>query len=194
MALRKEYEVITEHAYLQGERVSDIKHEYIDGQVYAMGGASNEHNRLTSTIGRKLGNQLHGQPCDVYQSDFQVKIGTKYFYPDVVVKCDNDNPYYTEKPIVIVEVLSPSTRSYDETVKLRAYLTIPSLQEYGLVYQDMARVEVFRRVGELWTAQIYHLGDDVQFESIHLSVSIEEIYERVNNADMRQFLAAKQDG
>ena len=193
MPLKKEYVFILEEDYLKGELECDVKNEYINGQIFAMGGASDAHNWLTSNFGGEFRNHLKGKPCHAFQSDFKVKVGTNYFYPDVVVKCDRDNRFYTEKPIIIIEVLSPSTRCYDETTKLRAYLTIPSLREYVLVDQDRVRVEVFRRVGELWTATIYNILENVCFDSINLTLSVEEIYEQVDNDDMRKFLAKKED-
>ena len=192
MALKKEHPLISEEDYLQGELKSHIKHEYVDGQVYAMGGVSRNHSHLTSTISREFGTCLKGKSCNAHPADFQVKIGTKYFYPDVLVECDQGgDDYFTENPIIIVEVLSPSTRRYDEITKLRAYLTIPSLKECVLVNQDMVRVEVFRRVEEFWSSTIYNLGDDVCFESIGLTLAVEEIYEQVDNEDMQKFLATK---
>ena len=190
-ALKNEPNHISEEEYLAGELASEIRHEYVDGQVYAMVGGSDNHNRLSATISREFGNHLKKKSCDVFQSDFKVKIGTKYFYPDVVVKCADDNRFYTEEPIIIVEVLSPSTRHYDEIIKLRTYQTIPSLVEFVLISQDVVRVMVFQRVGELWTSAIYGLGDEVVFTSIGFTISVEEIYERVTNEDMNKFLQEK---
>ena len=194
MPLKKEYPFITEEEYLKGELDSDIKHEYINGKIYAMGGVSKNHSLLTSALTGEFRNHLKGKPCNTHPADFKVKIEKHYFYPDVVVECDQDgDDYYTESPLIIVEVLSPSTRRYDETTKLRAYLSIPSLKEYVLVYQDMVRIEIFRKIGEVWPSTIYNLGDDVLFESIGLTLSVEEIYERVNNEDMQAFLLQKEE-
>ena len=193
MELKKKHQLISEKDYLQGELESEIKHEYVDGQVYAMGGASDDHNCLASNFSGEFRNHLKGKPCNSFQSDFQVKIGTKYFYPDVVVRCDKENKFRTEKPIIVVEVLSPSTRRYDEITKLRSYLTIPSLKECVLVNQDIVRVEVFRQFGDGWTSTIYNLGDDVHFESIGLTLSVDEIYEGVDNEDMQEFLVKKEE-
>ena len=194
MALNKSDIFVSEEEYLKGELKSHVKHEYIDGQVYAMVGVSRNHSILTSTIGRTFGNTLESKPCNTHQSDFKVKIGAKYFYPDVVVECDEGgDDYFTESPVIIVEVLSPSTRHWDEITKLRVYQTIPSLMEYVLVSQDIVRVMVFRRVENLWTSAIYSLGDNIHFESIGLIVSVEKMYERVDNEEMREFLAKKQE-
>lgn len=182
---------ISESEYLKGEPETEIKHEYIDGQIYAMGGASYEHNLLSATISRKIGNALEGKPCDVLQSDFKIKIGAKYFYPDVLVKCDKDNRFYTERPIVIVEVASESTRKFDRTYKFEIYKQIPSLIEYVLVEQNKCLVEVYKRDGDLWVYASYVLGDVLCFKAMDCSISIEEVYDRIDNEDMQTFLANK---
>ncbi|MGN7612081.1 Uma2 family endonuclease [Magnetococcales bacterium HHB-1] len=185
---------LTEEEYLEEEERSDIKHEYIDGYVYAMVGATFKHNRLSSTLSREFGVHLKGKPCDSFQSDFKVKVGTKYFYPDIVVRCDDpedNHELYTEKPIIIVEVLSRRTRKTDKTRKMFEYINIPTLEEYVLVEQDVVDVEVLRRSNH-WIPEHFYLGDNVIFESIGLTLSVEEIYERVDNEDMREFLARKE--
>ncbi|MBF0463389.1 MAG: Uma2 family endonuclease [Magnetococcales bacterium] len=185
--------MISEADYLKGELESEIKHEYIDGRVYAMAGANEQHNRLTSTVSRKFGNHMEDKPCDAYSSDFKVRVGTKYFYPDVVVKCDSEynNEDYTEHPIIIVEITSASTEKFDQTYKLAVYKTIPSLQEYVIIEQYKARVDVYKRHGMSWNFQTYQLGDSILFESIGLTLSVEEIYKRVDNEDMQEYLRKK---
>jgi Uma2 family endonuclease len=179
--------------YLQGELKSNEKHELIDGDVYAMAGASGNHERISLNISRKFGNHLEGLPCEPFGSDMKVKVGSDFFYPDVIVDCsfDESEPYYTESPVIIVEVLSKSTRRIDETIKRKAYLTIPSLQEYVLIEQDIVDIEVVRRT-EGWQSKHYFLGDEVTFESIDLTLSVEEIYLRVQNEDVKEFLAQKE--
>lgn len=118
-ALQQRTVFISETEYLDGEHISDIKHEYIDGEVYAMSGASANHNRIAGNLYRKLGNHLDNQPCQPYTSDMKVKIGSKFFYPDVLVDCSNlsGSSYFTESPTLLVEVLSKSTRQIDEKLK-----------------------------------------------------------------------------
>lgn len=191
MALKdkKETEWISVADYLQGELISDIKHEYIDGFVYAMAGASKNHGRLCVNMYRKLGNHLEGNPCEPFSSDIKIKVGQAFFYPDVTVVCedDSDNEYYTENPVIIVEVLSKSTRRMDETTKKIAYQTIPTLKEYVLIEQDIVDVEVCRR-SEGWVSKHYFLGDEVTFESVGLTLPVEDIYYRVDNDDVKSFL------
>ena len=183
---------ISEEGYLQGELSSEVKHELIDGRVYAMAGASANHERIAVNISRKFGNHLENSPCEPFSSDMKIKAGSNFFYPDVIVDCnfDESQPYYTETPVIIVEVLSKSTRKTDETIKRIAYLNIPGLQEYVIIEQDIVDIEVVRR-SEGWQPKHYFLGDEITFESIDLTLSVEEIYHRVHNEDMIEFVNAK---
>lgn len=190
MATASKITLMSTDDYLANELKSDVKHEYIDGQVYAMAGAHSNHNRLTATLVRKIGNHLDGTHCQPYASDMKVKVGTKFFYPDVLVDCSNINGYFTENPKLIIEVLSKSTRRTDKTIKLMAYTQIPSLEEYVLIDQDMVEIEVLQR-NEGWIPKSYYLGDNVTFDSIGLTLSVEVIYERVQNSDMAEWLATQ---
>ena len=183
---------LNEADYLESELSSDVKHELVDGYMYALAGSSANHERIAGNIYRKLGYHLEGSPCEPFGSDMKVKAGSNFFYPDISVVChfDESQPYFTETPIIIVEVLSKATRKIDETVKLFAYINLPSLQEYVLIEQDYVDVQVLRR-NEAWLPRHYFLGDDVTFESIALSLSVEEIYSRVQNEDMLEFLSHK---
>ncbi len=197
MNVKYKVDFISEEQYLEDEKIREIKHEYVNGEVYAMSGASRNHNILSQSISRLLGNHLDGTRCNVFIADMKVRISNRYnsnfFYPDVVVACDDENghDYYTEKPLIIVEVLSKSTRRYDKALKFNAYVTIPSLQEYVLIEQDFAEVEVCRRNNH-WVSERYFLGDDVTFESIGLTLSVEAIYRRVQNEEVLEFLKAKE--
>ncbi|MGN7611700.1 Uma2 family endonuclease [Magnetococcales bacterium HHB-1] len=184
---------LTEKAYLEGELNSDIRHEYIDGYVYAMVDSTEQHNRLTATLSRKLGNALEGLPCDAYPNDFKVKVGRRYYYPDVVVKCDHpeDKTLYTEHPLILIEVTSKSTHRYDREGKLAAYKEIKSLQEYLIVEQHIALIEIHRRCDQGWRCDRYRLGDVISLQAIDLKLTVEEIYERIDNADVKAFLAGK---
>ncbi len=194
MAVSDQRRFISEQDYLEGERVSDIRHEYIDGDVYAMAGASKNHDRIAGNIFRKLGNYLENTPCELFSSDMKVKVGKNYFYPDVIVVCDdqNEDEYYTESPVIIVEVLSRSTRRTDQTFKRLAYQNLPSLQEYMLIEQDFVDVEICRRERH-WQSEHYYLGDEVYFAAIDLLLPVEAIYARVVNDDMQEFLAHRNE-
>lgn len=193
MATAAQVSIISEDDYLAGEKVSDIKYEYIDGYVYAMSGASNNHNLITMNVSVAFANHLRKQPCRPYASDMKVKVGSKYFYPDVLVDCSNltGDSYYTEQPTILVEVLSKSTRRMDETTKRMAYMQIPSLQEYILIEQDIVDVEIIRRKTG-WLSEHYFLGDELTLASIDLTLSVEDIYERVQNNDVKEWLESQQ--
>lgn len=178
--------------YLADELNRVTKHEYLNGSIYAMAGASRNHQHIMMNVGGLFRQHLRGTPCAAYASDMKIKIGDlAFFYPDVVVACDNQtdsDAYYTETPKIIVEVLSKSTRRHDETTKRRLYQSLPSLQEYVLIEQDIADVTVLRR-REGWMPRHYFLGDDITFESIALTLPVEDIYRRVQNQDVAAFLS-----
>lgn len=182
--------------YLAGERGSEVKHEYVNGQVFAMAGASRSHNLICTNVSALLWNQLQGKPCYPMTADMLVKTNdSKFRYPDVQVVCDNDasdDEYVRESPILIVEVLSRSTRRLDKTEKRAEYLALPSLLEYVLIEQDVAEIEVQRRSND-WRSEYFYLGQDVWFESVDVTVSVEDIYQRVDNKDVEAFLLAQRE-
>jgi Uma2 family endonuclease len=191
MSLAKLHEV-SEQEYLEGELLAETKHEYIDGQVYAMAGAHRNHVLIADKILRRLGNHLENQRCRSYSSDLKVKIGKNYFYPDVMVDCTDFDGYFTESPTIIVEVLSKSTRQYDKTFKRDQYFSIPTLQEYLLIEQDIAEIEYWQRTeNNIWQQNVYYLGDDLYLRSIDLTISVEDIYQGVKNEDVQTWLEKK---
>lgn len=181
--------------YLAGERDSEIKHEYVDGQVFAMAGASLRHNLICTNVSALFWNQLQNKSCYPVTADMLVKTNDRQFrYPDLQVVCDDDpsnDEYVRESPILIVEVLSRSTRRRDKTEKRAEYLALPSLQEYVLIEQDVAEVEVQRRSND-WRSEYFYLGQDIHFESVDVTLSAEAIYQRVDNKDVEAFLPAQQ--
>ncbi len=184
--------LLTVEDYLKQELSSQVKHEFIDGQLYAMAGVSINHERLSLNVLRKFGNYLENSPCEPLGSDMKLRINSNFFYPDVMVDCkfDNAEPYFTSTPVIIVEVLSKSTRKTDETLKMMSYINIPSLKEYVMIEQDIVDITVLRR-SENWLAKHYFLGDEITFESIGLTLPVEDIYHRVQNEDMVEFLNAR---
>lgn len=190
MALNKDHDniCITEQEYLATEPASEVKREFIDGQVYAMAGAGYNHNCISGNIFGNFRSHLKGTPCTTFMADMKVRVGKNYVYPDVVVDCGNmaGDDYFSTAPLIIVEVLSRSTRRTDTTVKLLRYINLPSLQEYVLIESDFVSVQVLRKSNH-WLSEYYFLGDTVTFGSIGLSLTVEEIYDRVNNADMNEF-------
>lgn len=180
---------LSEQDYLAGEPDSNLKHEYIDGEVYAMAGASANHNLICINMVTALSVHLKGKPCRPFASDMKVKIGSRYFYPDVLVDCAEyaGDDQFTETPTLIVEVLSKSTRRMDETTKRSSYSQIDSLQEYILIEQDIVDVEVVRR-STGWRSEHFFMGDQLTLESVGLNLSVAEIYDRVKNTDVTDWL------
>ena len=181
---QKQVEFISIAEYLDGENISSIKHEYLDGTVYAMAGASDRHNRLSINLTSKLDSHLADDQCDVFMADMKVQASdTTFYYPDVMVACDgvNADPYYRKQPRLIIEVTSPSTENIDRSEKLLAYKQIKSLKEYVLVSQDSIRIDVFRRMrGERWQLEILtDAKEELHLESINLKLSVALIYRRV---------------
>ena len=192
MSLNPAYQPISEQDYLQGELLAETKHEYIDGQVHAMAGASENHNLLSVNIATELKTRLKGTPCRIFIADMKVKVGANFFYPDVMVVCqeDNQSEYYKTAPVIIVEVLSKSTRRFDQTDKRLRCQRIPSLEEYVLIEQDKGEIQVFSKKDQ-WQSFYYYLGDDITFSSLGITVRVEDIYYQVNNEDVLDFLREK---
>ncbi|MDD2740475.1 MAG: Uma2 family endonuclease, partial [Methylomonas lenta] len=147
MHAEKQNNLISVDEYLAGELVAETKHELIGGYVYGMVGTSGNHDRISGNIYTVFRNHLKNSPCEPFGSDMKIKVGSNFFYPDVIVDChfNESEPYFTDTPIIIVEVLSKSTRRKDRTTKLSNYITIPSLQEYVMIEQDCVDVEVLSR-------------------------------------------------
>ncbi len=179
---------ITENEYLDAEQDALVRHELIDGYIYAMTGASDKHNKAAGNMFAELRNALKRMnvPCTTYINDMKVKAQNNFYYPDVMVVCDNndkESEFYKTKPTIVIEVLSPSTRRIDKTIKRLAYQALPTLQEYVLIEQDKAEIEVFTRSSG-WQAEYYYLGDSISFASIGVTVQVEDIYYQINNDDV----------
>ena len=183
---------ISPEDYLAGEETADTKSEYIDGGIYAMSGASANHNRIAGNIHTAFNVHLKGKPCQPYSADMKVNIGSQYFYPDVMVDC-SDLPgdcQVTQTPVIVVEVMSKSTRRMDETVKRLAYMQIPAVQEYLLIEQDFVDIEIVRRSNG-WLPEHYYLGDEFTLNSIGLTLRVEDVYDRVQNSDMAEWVGKR---
>ena len=189
MNLKYKMEPLSAQEYLADELLSDVKREFINGDVYAMAGASTNHNRLVANMVSELRGALKNTPCEPFASDMKVQVGNDFFYPDALVVCEhvaNENGV-TDAPLIVVEVLSKSTRRLDHTLKRMAYQQLPSLQMYIVIEQDIVDIEVCRRKNH-WQSEHFYLGDEVFFEVIDLRLSVAEIYDRVENADMQAYL------
>lgn len=198
LAVSKQDKLISEAAYFELEKQTDTRHEFIDGHVYAMVGGSFNHGTLIGSIAGEIRNHLKGKPCRVFSEGTKVKITAnhgrepRYFYPDVVVDCsiEKADGNMLTTPVLVVEVLSASTHKYDETTKFQIYASIPTLEEYVLVEQSSAKVEIQRRRNN-WAIEKYFLGDSITFETIALTLAVEEIYDRVDNEEMTEWLLQK---
>lgn len=166
--------------YLAGERESAVRHEYVQGEVYAFAGASDRHNRIALNIASRLNNHLEDDPCEVFMSDMKLKVSAEvFYYPDVVVTCDppGGDAYYRSEPRLIVEVISPSTERIDRHEKMLAYKNVPSLLEYVLVMQDEIHVEIHRRLNEDWEVETFDSeAETLRFTSVDLNLKLSEIY------------------
>jgi len=179
---------LTSEHYLALERQSETRHEYFDGEVFAMSGGSRAHSRLIVNLIKDLGNALVDRPYEVLGSDMRVKVQATelYTYPDVSVVCGEalleDNRQDTLlNPLVIVEVLSPSTELYDRGVKFDHYRQIPSLMEYVLVCQTEVRVEPYLRLpnGE-WSLKVATgLEGVLSLPSLQVSLKLSDVYHKV---------------
>ena len=173
--------------YLARERLADLKSEYYDGQIYAMAGTSYRHNVILMNLSGELYAQLKGGPCRPCSSDVRLATGAaeSYIYPDLMVICGDprfaDHEFDTVlNPTVIIEVLSPSTESWDRGGKFEHYRAVESLREYVLVSQDKRLVERYMRQGEEWVPTSWaHEGDVLALDSIGCNVPLRDIYQNV---------------
>jgi Uma2 family endonuclease len=192
----------TPQEYLARERAArDSKNEYINGYLYAMSGASLEHNQIVSNLSREIGAQIRGRPCRILTNDMRVKVPETemYTYPDAVIVCGKpaleDQHFDTLlNPTIIIEVLSPSTERHDRGEKWGHYRQLESLQSYVLVAQDSARVEMFTRQADLWIFSEVSSGGILHLEAAGCTVPLEAIYEQVDFAAAEERIAARSRG
>jgi len=175
----------TPQEYFDWEELQQQRHEYFDGEVYAMAGGTLVHGRIGLNVGSLLQSHVSGSGCITYNSDCKLGISEKgpFTYPDVSVSCDDRDrtaQQFIQFPCLIVEVLSPSTEAYDRGGKFKLYRRLTSLQEYVLVSSETQSVEVFRRLpSNSWEFMVYGEGDRVILESIGLTVDVEAFYQNV---------------
>lgn len=170
---------LTPEQYLHHERVSDVRHELVDGYLYAMTGASDRHNEIAGNLFAALHAHLRGSGCRVYISDMKLRIADNFYYPDILVRC-GDTPqdtYFKTDPVLLIEVLSPNTRRFDRGDKWLAYRGLASLQEYVLVEQDQTQVEVWRCDAGDWQHRVHRqLSDTLTLASVGLNLPLAEVY------------------
>ena len=187
-ALLSENPLISEQDYLAGEQLSEVRHEYVAGVVYAMAGASDKHNFISHNIGGMLYLHFRGKTCEPFGSDMKLRMefgsGTVFYYPDAMVCCDStdDATYFRERPVLIVEILSPKTARVDQREKLLAYQTLPSLEVYVMIDQDQCRLIIHRRANH-WQSEFLTRPDDLlTVPALDWSVPVRDLYERTGLA------------
>jgi Uma2 family endonuclease len=182
---------VTPDEYLAFERTSEERHEYADGEVFAMSGGTREHSLLSAHVVRDLGAQLRRGPCEVHTSDLKIGIPSRrrYVYPDVSVVCgapvfEDAERDVVRNPKVVVEVLSDSSEAYDRGDKFAQYRAVASLTDYLLVSQKEPRVEHFvRQEDGKWLLAIATAGVSIPIDSIGATLSVDDLYERVLDED-----------
>ena len=185
MTLNKSHSYLSIEEYLQAEKSSPIKHEYIQGQIYAMAGASDAHVTITANLVALLRNHIRGTGCRLYVADMKARIESLdiFYYPDIMVTCDSRDTqfeYFKRYPSLIIEVLSPSTEALDRGDKFSDYQELDTLQEYVLVSQNRQRIDCFRRNSEeRWVLYSYRGNQQLELTSVNFSCSLTDVYEDV---------------
>ena len=176
---------ISPEEYLRREALSETRNEYFDGQIFAMAGTSKEHSRIAVNLIVMLGSALRGTSCEAFESNIRVRVDETglYTYPDVIVACD---PMFDEdgldtllNPVIVIEILSPSTEDYDTGPKFAHYRRLPSVREVWFVAQEQVWIERNRRIGpEQWLRE-WHREGEMRIEEPSLTLPMAEVYERV---------------
>jgi Uma2 family endonuclease len=171
--------------YLAGEAISPVKHEYVDGEVFAMAGASDAHVTITLNLASMLRAHVRGGPCRVYMADMKLRVepARAYFYPDCLVTCDPADAVRSlakERARVIIEVLSDGSEAYDRGGKFARYRQLPTLEEYVLIDSRARSVEVFRRHPEGWVLQPVPADGNLCLQTLGFECTLDAVYEDVN--------------
>jgi len=183
MAVGARHATYTLDEYLALEELSNVKHEYLDGEIHAMAGGTPEHGAIAARVIAALVERLRGSGCTTYSSDVRVRVAATGLltYPDVSVVCgeperDPVDPNALANPVLLVEVLSPSTAAYDRGEKLAHYRRIPSLREVVLVAHDEEAAELWRRSGETWDRERVEPGGEVELGSVGCRLPVAALY------------------
>lgn len=172
---------LTEAEYLEGEKRSEVRHEYLDGVVYAMTGASKRHNAVVGSIYRALYEDARKMRCQVFFEAVKLRIESSrsYYYPDVILSCrDEADEYFVSQPCAVFEVESRETALIDRREKRQAYTTLDSLREYVILAQDEIAATVYRRAasGEGWIEEQLGPGDALHISCLALDVLLDSLY------------------
>ncbi len=189
MSLVERVPYIDPDAYLAAEQSSDIRHEYVAGQLFAMAGAGEAHNRIAGNVFFHLRTTARGTPCGVFINDMKVKVQARdaFYYPDVLLTCDRDDgaSLYKQAPCFIAEILSPSTEVIDRREKLIAYRTLSALRYYMLVSQERRQVELYSLDADgFWTHQVFEQDGEIEIQcgDLDIAFSLADVYEDVELA------------
>lgn len=186
MALPQRKPVFDSAAFLDWDLTQTIKHEYIDGEVFAMAGATESHVTVTGNAYMALRSHLANSPCRAFFTDMKLRVEAAncYFYPDVFVTCsaaDRADPRVKREPSLIVEVLSDSTAAFDRGQKFAVYRQLPTLQEYVLIDTETRAVDVHRKgVDGLWVLHPFSAGESVTLTSVELRITAQDLFAQVD--------------
>lgn len=185
VVVKQQFPKLTPEEYFVWEETQNIRHEYLDGEVYAMSGGTINHSDISGNVLVLLKAHMRGSGCKVLNSDARVNIleTTDYVYPDLSVTCDERDKtttQYITYPCLVVEVLSPATEAYDRGNKFKMYRCNPCLKEYVLVDSESISIEIFRRTEQdTWQILNYQAGDIVERSSVEFTFPVEDIYEDI---------------
>ena len=186
MSSAESLEFVAVQDYLAAEEIARTKSEYIDGWVRAMTGATNRHNQVSENCFLALALALKGKPCQPHLSDTKLRVinqqSKRFYYPDLQVVCEPNLPTesFQDRPVLVIEVLSPSTRLYDLDEKLNAYTQIPTLLYYLILEQHQPIAILLRRNGSLFERlQLEGIETVIDLPMLGVSLSMRDIYERI---------------
>lgn len=180
--------IVTQEQYLELEREADHKSEFYKGEIFAMAGATKEHNKIVASIIAAIGQFLIGKKCSYFSSDMRVHnpVNSLYTYPDIIIVCGEEK-YLDDKfdtlinPTIIIEVLSPATEDYDRGTKFKLYRSIPSLQNYVVVSSTEYSAEVYIRSNEQWILSTTKGKDSILYlNTINYQMKLEEVYAQID--------------
>jgi Uma2 family endonuclease len=174
----------TAEDYLSAEEGGGTRHEYVDGEIYAMAGAGEAHNLIALNVAAGLRSLVRGGPCRVFIADMKLRVAqwNAFYYPDVMVVCNpaDNHSHFKEQPGTVIEVMSPTTESIDRREKLLAYRTLPSLREYVLIAQDRRHIEVYRKdANGVLQHEVLAAGEPLWLETVDASLTQDLVYEDV---------------
>ena len=164
--------------YLESEKRSSVRHEYVDGELLAMAGEKKRHNRIAFKVAMLLDPIAEARGCEVFLENIKVRTkDTKYRYPDVIVTCEtNDDEYTVLAPCALFEVLSESTAETDATTKLEEYLKLPSLQRYVMLQQNERSAIVYKRGPDGWQVEFLEANGEVSIPCLETTLKLEQVY------------------